>query len=50
MEKELFFIKLIELSNIKFLIENSEDKIIQDKQVDYNSDRLSYLTSKKIFF
>ena len=43
MEKGLF--KLTELSNIKFLMECSKDKIIQDKQVDYNGDRL-YLTSK----
>ena len=44
MEKELF--KLTELSNITFLLRSFKDKNIQNKQVDYNSDRLSYLTSK----
>ena len=37
-------IKLIELTNITFLMRSFEDKNIQNKWVDYNSDRLS--TSK----
>ena len=43
MGKELF--KLIELSNTTFLMRSFKDKKIQNKDVDYNSDRLSYLTS-----
>ena len=42
MGKELF--KLIELSNITFLMRSFKDKKIQNKEVDYNSDRLSYWT------
>ena len=37
--------KLTELSNITFL-RSFKDESIQNKQVDYNSDQLSYLTSK----
>ena len=44
MEKELF--KLTELGNITFLIRSFKDKNIQKKQVDYSSERLSYLTRK----
>ena len=36
---------MIELSNITFLMRNFKDKNIQNQQVDYSSDRLSYLTS-----
>ena len=43
MEKELF---KNELSKITFLIRRFKDKNIQNEQVDYNSDQLSYLTSK----
>ena len=32
---------LIELSNITFLMRSYKDKNIQNKQLDYNSDRLS---------
>ena len=43
MEKRLF--KLTEWSNITFLMRSFKDKNIQNKQVVYNSDQLSYLTS-----
>ena len=44
MEKQLS--KLTELSNITILMRSFKDKNIQNKQVDYNSDRLSYVTSQ----
>ena len=40
-ENSAFIIKLIELSNIRFLTRSFKDIIIKNKQVDYNSDRLS---------
>ena len=36
---------LIELSNVTFFMKSFKDKNIQNQQVDYNSDRLSNLTS-----
>ena len=40
---------LTELSNITFLMGRFKDKNIQKKQVDYNSDGLTYSTSKTFF-
>ena len=40
---------MIELSNITFLMRGFKDKNIQNKDVDYNSNRVSYLTSKTFF-
>lgn len=39
---------MAELSNITFLMRSFKDKNV-DKQMEYNSDRLSYLTSKTFF-
>ena len=43
-------ITLIEICNNTYLVRSFKDKIIENKQVDYNSDRLSNLDRQAAIF